>query len=367
MGWKENESEACRQLCEGIVKSPSFEWMTMLVVAANCLCLALREPGDSTRNDTLLALESFFLFLFVVEIVFKIGATKTFYGYFASWWNRLDLLAIFGQIALLIGQANFPGITVFRILRLVVPLRAMQRYPSIKAMIDSVARATPHLCSIMSVLLCISVIWTAIGVAAFQGLFYQRCYNAFGSLEIDTIPAGDLNLNLNLNLDLDLDLDLNLDLDLDLDLDLPLSIHHNHIPLVTGDSFYPALCRGKAWGGIVTDGSNNRDSGCVVGSVCADQALNPHHGYLHFDNALGGAVAVAILALEERAGMIYTYLAKTMPHEYMAIAATYCLACSAICGVIGALLSLSILKYHYSAFNAHARNKVSLFFTFSIL
>ena len=56
-------------------------------------------------------------------------------------------------------------------------------------MLDAVSVAAPQLCAVMLVIGVGYMVWAVVGVAAFRGLFFTRCYSA---------ETGSMNTALNL-------------------------------------------------------------------------------------------------------------------------------------------------------------------------
>lgn len=167
-----------------------FELAFSLVIVLNAVVLMLYDPllgpEESIRNRLVQRSEVVFLCLFTGEFAIKAFALR--WRYFASKWNWMDsLILLVGWIQF--GLDNFgnstPVASVFRLLRLIRPLQAMN--PSLIWVTQSLYRAGPMICSAAVVFVALQVVFAICGLLYFSGALRHRCSNASEQL-CSTLP-----------------------------------------------------------------------------------------------------------------------------------------------------------------------------------
>lgn len=103
------------------------------------------------------------LWLFTVEIILRLIASKPLSGYFKDSWNLFDLFIVLSG-HLFVG-AHF--VTVLRILRVLRLLRAISVIPSLKKIVNALLLTIPALGNIMLLLSLVFYIFAVIGTSLF--------------------------------------------------------------------------------------------------------------------------------------------------------------------------------------------------------
>lgn len=113
-------------VCEKIIKSSCFEFVSILVIIVNSIILANDNPNNSssTLSDDL---ETIFLTIYTVEMTLKIIALGIVFprnSYLRNSWNILDFVIIItGYVRyILSNQINLNALRSLRVLR---PLRKL--------------------------------------------------------------------------------------------------------------------------------------------------------------------------------------------------------------------------------------------------
>ncbi|WKY15980.1 hypothetical protein Q1695_001004 [Nippostrongylus brasiliensis] len=131
-----------------LVMSPWFDRVTMFVILINCITLGMYRPCDdgpdcTTYRCSILALIDHAIFAyFAAEMVIKIVALG-FTGpaaYLSDTWNRLDFFIVMAGIAEFLLQEYLGGninLTAIRTVRVLRPLRAVNRIPSMRILAGS--------------------------------------------------------------------------------------------------------------------------------------------------------------------------------------------------------------------------------------
>ena len=167
-------SSSIRELCIKVVEMPVFSGTVLILIAVNCIFLALDEPlckntgayEKETQNDlyqrmlyqqldcswwpamskALDASEIFFTVAFTLEMVLKIvarGFVLHKHAYLRDSWNCLDALVV---VASLLGASQlFSQGDVFKTVRVFRPLRAMTRIKGMQPLMSTIGRSVNRL------------------------------------------------------------------------------------------------------------------------------------------------------------------------------------------------------------------------------
>lgn len=184
----------------------------MIVIIVNCVTLGMYEPDCSTEEskqqrsaggsaengqgssagqnflsshecrDTkcivLTTIDDLIFVFFALEMIIKIVGLGVWgkKGYFADGWNRLDGFIVIASAAEYLLEVEDMNITAFRTIRVLRPLRAINRIPSLRILVMLLLDTLPMLGNVL--LLC-SFVFFIFGVLAVQlwaGILRQRCF-----------------------------------------------------------------------------------------------------------------------------------------------------------------------------------------------
>ncbi|KRZ31326.1 Voltage-dependent T-type calcium channel subunit alpha-1H [Trichinella pseudospiralis] len=165
-----------------------FEKLSMMVILINCVTLGMYKPCDedmelaicnTTRCITLSVIDHLVFAFFAVEMIIKIIAMG-FYGpdtYMSDTWNRLDFFIVIAGCAEYIfkermGDINLTAIRTVRVLR---PLRAINRIPSMRILVNLLLDTLPMLGNVLLLCFFVFFIFGIIGVQLWAGLLRNRC------------------------------------------------------------------------------------------------------------------------------------------------------------------------------------------------
>ncbi|XP_066933924.1 voltage-dependent T-type calcium channel subunit alpha-1H-like isoform X2 [Clytia hemisphaerica] len=170
--------------------SPYFERITIFVILMNCVTLGLYDPYDedceTQRCQILEGFETFIYAYFVAEMVIKIIASGLLgkQGYLSEGWNRLDcFIVVAGTFELIYGDGEF--LSSVRAVRVLRPLRAINRVPSIRILVTLLLDTLPMLGNVFILCVLILMVFAIIGVQLWNGILRNRC-----ALTIpDTMPV----------------------------------------------------------------------------------------------------------------------------------------------------------------------------------
>ncbi|VDL71627.1 unnamed protein product [Nippostrongylus brasiliensis] len=169
-----------------LVMSPWFDRVTMFVILINCITLGMYRPCDdgpdcTTYRCSILALIDHAIFAyFAAEMVIKIVALG-FTGpaaYLSDTWNRLDFFIVMAGIAEFLLQEYLGGninLTAIRTVRVLRPLRAVNRIPSMRILVNLLLDTLPMLGNVLLLCFFVFFIFGIVGVQLWAGLLRNRC------------------------------------------------------------------------------------------------------------------------------------------------------------------------------------------------
>nr|XP_015824152.2 voltage-dependent T-type calcium channel subunit alpha-1I isoform X2 [Nothobranchius furzeri]XP_054599493.1 voltage-dependent T-type calcium channel subunit alpha-1I isoform X2 [Nothobranchius furzeri] len=172
-----------RSLCIRMVTSPWFERVSMMVILLNCVTLGMYQPCEnidcsSDRCQILQAFDAFIYIFFALEMVIKMVALGIFGRrcYLGDTWNRLDFFIVMAgmvEYSLDLQNINFTAIRTVRVLR---PLKAINRVPSMRILVNLLLDTLPMLGNVLLLCFFVFFIFGIIGVQLWAGLLRNRCY-----------------------------------------------------------------------------------------------------------------------------------------------------------------------------------------------
>ncbi|XP_036413162.1 voltage-dependent T-type calcium channel subunit alpha-1H [Colossoma macropomum] len=155
----------------------------MLVILLNCVTLGMFQPCQdlechSDRCSILQAFDDFIFAFFAVEMVVKMVALGVFGPkcYLGDTWNRLDLFIVMAgmlEYSLDGHNVSFSAIRTVRVLR---PLRAINRVPSMRILVTLLLDTLPMLGNVLLLCFFVFFIFGIVGVQLWAGLLRNRCF-----------------------------------------------------------------------------------------------------------------------------------------------------------------------------------------------
>uniref|UniRef100_A0A3B4D4C3 Ion transport domain-containing protein n=1 Tax=Pygocentrus nattereri TaxID=42514 RepID=A0A3B4D4C3_PYGNA len=171
-----------RSWCIRLVRT-WFERVSMMVILLNCVTLGMYQPCEnidcsSQRCQILQAFDAMIYIFFAVEMVVKMVALGIFGRrcYLGDTWNRLDFFIVMAGVveySLDLQNINFTAIRTVRVLR---PLKAINRVPSMRILVNLLLDTLPMLGNVLLLCFFVFFIFGIIGVQLWAGLLRNRCY-----------------------------------------------------------------------------------------------------------------------------------------------------------------------------------------------
>jgi hypothetical protein len=168
-----------------ITKQKWFDYMILIIIALNCITLAMERPGipvNSTERKILTISNYIFTVIFTIEMMFKVFAQGFFFGkdsYLSSGWNRVDGFLVFFSIfditvSILFKSSPkiFGVLRVFRLLRTLRPLRVISKARGLKLVVETLFSSLRPIGNIVIICCTFFTIFGILGVQLFKGKFY---------------------------------------------------------------------------------------------------------------------------------------------------------------------------------------------------
>uniref|UniRef100_A0A672IJK2 Calcium channel, voltage-dependent, T type, alpha 1G subunit n=1 Tax=Salarias fasciatus TaxID=181472 RepID=A0A672IJK2_SALFA len=156
---------------------------SMLVILLNCVTLGMFHPCedikcDSDRCKILQDFDDFIFAFFAIEMVIKMVALGIFGKkcYLGDTWNRLDFFIVLAgmlEYSLNLQNVSFSAVRTVRVLR---PLRAINRVPSMRILVTLLLDTLPMLGNVLLLCFFVFFIFGIVGVQLWAGLLRNRCF-----------------------------------------------------------------------------------------------------------------------------------------------------------------------------------------------
>ncbi|XP_044275969.1 voltage-dependent T-type calcium channel subunit alpha-1G [Varanus komodoensis] len=166
-----------------MVCNPWFERVSMLVILLNCVTLGMFHPCEdmgcgSPRCKILQSFDDFIFAFFAVEMIVKMIALGIFGKkcYLGDTWNRLDFFIVLAgmlEYSLDLQNVSFSAVRTVRVLR---PLRAINRVPSMRILVTLLLDTLPMLGNVLLLCFFVFFIFGIVGVQLWAGLLRNRCF-----------------------------------------------------------------------------------------------------------------------------------------------------------------------------------------------
>ncbi|CAI5680895.1 unnamed protein product [Oreochromis niloticus] len=166
-----------RSWCLRAVCHPWFERVSILAILLNCVTLGMFQPCGHTPYF-LQALDDGIFVFFAGEMVVKMVALGVIgqSGYLGDTWNRLDFfIVIVGMLEYSLDGHNV-SLSAIRTVRVLRPLRAINRVPSMRILVTLLLDTLPMLGNVLALCFFVFFIFGIVGVQLWAGLLRNRCF-----------------------------------------------------------------------------------------------------------------------------------------------------------------------------------------------
>eukprot|EP00892_Ulva_mutabilis_P001295 jgi/Ulvmu1/11166/UM072_0002.1 len=260
-----------RRACIYAVKSKAFERMSLCLILANCVFLAMDSNAPDFKHTqlggVLQAAELVFIVAFTVEMALKmlgLGLYGAKGAYLRDTWNVIDfVVVVMGWMSLLPSVENISSMRTVRVLR---PLRTITGVEGMRMLVSTLLSSLPMLLDVLILCAFLFLIFGTVGVQTFAGALRQYCGVPVGGVAVNQVLHNVTSF-----------VHLSSEVCGDRIVQLPAS----GAWFATNGTSYPKPSSGQ---GRTCESGNSSDYGvyCFVG----DASDNPNHGLISFDNIL---------------------------------------------------------------------------------
>uniref|UniRef100_A0A8B9SZA8 Calcium voltage-gated channel subunit alpha1 H n=1 Tax=Anas platyrhynchos TaxID=8839 RepID=A0A8B9SZA8_ANAPL len=162
---------------------PGGTHVSMLVILLNCVTLGMFQPCEdvecqSERCTILEAFDDFIFAFFAVEMVIKMVALGIFGQkcYLGDTWNRLDFFIVMAGMMEYSLDGHNVSLSAIRTVRVLRPLRAINRVPSMRILVTLLLDTLPMLGNVLLLCFFVFFIFGIVGVQLWAGLLRNRCF-----------------------------------------------------------------------------------------------------------------------------------------------------------------------------------------------
>ena len=183
-----------RMLCFKIQKNIFFESFILLLILGSSIMIALDNPLSHSKIKVILSKVFIALtIIFVVETIIKVVAKGVIFcgpnSYLLNPWNILDfVICITSVIDISATNSNYGIVKIFRLLRVIRPLRLISKNDSLKIAMKALLNSSPNLFQLFSILFIFFVLFGTLMVSIVKGALY-RCYK--GELSFRALKVQD--------------------------------------------------------------------------------------------------------------------------------------------------------------------------------
>ncbi|GIY52432.1 voltage-dependent T-type calcium channel subunit alpha-1I [Caerostris darwini] len=180
-----SKSNCFRRACVRVSANRWFDYSILVVIASNCVTLAMERPTIPPRSlerRLLTAANYLFIAVFTFEMLVKVVARGLWCGrgaYFKSGWNMMDgtvvIISLVDVLLSFVADGSpkiFGMLRVFRLLRSLRPLRVINRAPGLKLVVQTLLSSLRPIGNIVLICCTFFIIFGILGVQLFKGSLY---------------------------------------------------------------------------------------------------------------------------------------------------------------------------------------------------
>uniref|UniRef100_A0A4W6C372 Voltage-dependent T-type calcium channel subunit alpha-1H n=1 Tax=Lates calcarifer TaxID=8187 RepID=A0A4W6C372_LATCA len=157
--------------------------VSMLVILLNCVTLGMFQPCEDVTCQSewcriLQVLDDCIFAFFAVEMVIKMVALGIFGSncYLGDKWNQLDFVIVMAGVMEYSLDGHNASLSAIRTVRVLRPLRAINRVPSMRILVTLLLDTLPMLGNVLLLCFFVFFIFGIVGVQLWAGLLRNRCF-----------------------------------------------------------------------------------------------------------------------------------------------------------------------------------------------
>ena len=162
-----------------VVDDRRFDYVIIALICVSAVLMAYEHPHmtDAT-TQVFFILDVVFTVVFTVEMLLKIvafGLYQASDSYLRDPWNVMDgSIVVLGLVSLFLASASFGWVRSLRTLKVLRPLRVINRVPELRVVVAAIFKSVPELANVALVSAVIWLIFGILGMQLFLGKFV-RC------------------------------------------------------------------------------------------------------------------------------------------------------------------------------------------------
>ncbi|KAM9393561.1 LOW QUALITY PROTEIN: voltage-dependent T-type calcium channel subunit alpha-1H-like [Pholidichthys leucotaenia] len=160
-----------------------FEHVSMVVILLNCVTLGMFQPCEDFECKSewcriLQVLDDCIFAFFAVEMILKMVALGIFGSncYLGDRWNQLDFVIVMAGVMEYSLDGHNASLSAIRTVRVLRPLRAINRVPSMRILVTLLLDTLPMLGNVLLLCFFVFFIFGIVGVQLWAGLLRNRCF-----------------------------------------------------------------------------------------------------------------------------------------------------------------------------------------------
>jgi len=157
-----------------------FEYFILVAILISSITLAIENPlnnPDSMLSQCLVIINMTMTFIFLLESLLKVVATGFLFNgktsYLRNPWNVVDFFIVFVSISSILTSSDLSVFKAVRVLRLLRPLRLIQRNEGLKIAVQALFMAIPNILYVSVIAGLFFAIFGMTGVNMFKGKFFS--------------------------------------------------------------------------------------------------------------------------------------------------------------------------------------------------
>eukprot|EP01043_Picozoa_sp_COSAG02_P004215 COSAG02_NODE_108_length_36286_cov_19.437478_18_plen_1405_part_00 len=178
-----------RQWCSTVVEDERFDKFIIAIILLSSLCLGIEGPPDAEYlrdyenvRTALEILDVSFFFIFWFECLCKIiahGFLLTRGAYLTDGWNQLDFsIVVLTTVDFILRYCesctgDYTWVKVFRVARVMRPLRVATKFENIKVIVDALLSAMTGVLSVLALAAFLFLVFAVLGLNMFAGKFWM--------------------------------------------------------------------------------------------------------------------------------------------------------------------------------------------------
>jgi hypothetical protein len=182
------EPSPAQQFCLKLVEDAHFESFIIVIIVLSSLCLGIEGPPDAEYlrdyagvRTALEVVDIMFFLIFWFECICKIiayGFAMSHGAYLRDGWNQLDFsVVVLTTIDVMLRYcescgSKFSWVKVFRVARVMRPLRVASKFDNIRVIVDALLGAMGGVVAVLALAAFLFLVFGVLGLNMFAGKFW---------------------------------------------------------------------------------------------------------------------------------------------------------------------------------------------------